>query len=125
MPVLPCHLTITGTATRTVPLWRATRSGKLVRASYAQELDTDGDKTLTLRNATKAVNMSSALDIDALAVLGHGEIVVNADTSADFDVGDLIVAVYTVNTAGTVAPGEAAIALDVNYGRGNDSGLGG
>jgi len=104
------------TATRTVPLFRATKPGRLTKGSFSQELDTDGDKVLKIRNATRAVDMTANLDIDALAALAGAALVVNTDGSADFAEGDLIVAVYTVATAGSVAAGESGIELDIQEG---------
>ena len=104
------------TATRTVPLFRATKPGRLTKGSVAQELDSDGDKTIKIRNATRAVDMTANLDVDALAALAGAPLVVNVDGSADYAEGDLIVAVYTVNTAGSVAMGETGIELDCQEG---------
>lgn len=110
------NLNIPATATRTVPLMRATKPGRLVKASFFQELDADGTKTVQVRNATRGVNMSAALDVAALAAQAGAAIVCNSDGSADFNENDLLVLVYTVTVAGAVAPGDIAVELDLTEG---------
>jgi hypothetical protein len=105
-----------GTATRTVPLFRATKPGRLTKASWSQELAVDGAKTVKIRNETRAADMTAALTINGLGALGSGVIVVNTDGSADIREGDLISCVYTVTTAGTVAAAESGIELDIQEG---------
>jgi len=115
MPVLPCNLSYTGTTTVTKPLMRALRSGRLLWATYAQELATAGASvTAQLRNATQAVMMSAALDINGKGALYGTEFAVNTDSSADFLKGDLLVVVLTFGT-GTLGPGEFTVGLDANY----------
>lgn len=110
------NLGITGVATRTIPLFRATDAGVLVGASFSQEGDTDGDKTFKIRNVTRGVDMSQALDIDALAALGHADIPVAAAVGdRAFRKGDLIAAVYTVTTAGAAGPTAVGLELDLEY----------
>lgn len=125
MPLLPFKLNLAATTTRTVPLMRAPRAGRLVKATVIQELDADGDKVLSIRNATRNVAMTALADLDALAALGSVAMVPNTDGSADFAEGDNLTALYTVNTAGSVAPGETTVVLDVQYGMMNDGGVGG
>lgn len=125
MPLHPCNETYTGTTTTTKPLQRAARAGRLVKATYAQELATAGATvTAQLRNATRAVNMSAALDVNGKGALYGADFVVNTDGSADFAAGDLLVVVLTFGT-GTLGPGEFCIILDQQYGMFNDAGVGG
>lgn len=105
-----------GTATRTVPAFRAIRPGRLIAASYAQELDADGTKNIKIRNATRAVDMTAALDVAALAALAGAAMVVNTDGSADYTIGDLIVFVYTVTVAGASGAGAVTVGMDINEG---------
>lgn len=123
MPIWTQGIAIAGTATRTIPLVRAQRGGRLVGATFCQEADTDGTKTAKIRNLTRAVDMTAALDIAALAALAAADFVVNQDGSADFSKNDLLALVYTVTVAGAAGPTNAGVSLDVSYGQMNDSGI--
>jgi len=115
-------LDLPGTATRTVPLLRAIRPGRLVSASWRQETAVDGAKTVAIRNGTRGVLMTAQLTINGLGALGGANFVVNTDGSADYTIGDAIDLVYTVNTAGAVGAGCAAVAMDCNEGVGYEGG---
>lgn len=106
-------LDIAGTATRTVPLFRATRKGTLKAATWVQELDADGTKTVTIRNRTKALNMTSALDIAALPAQASAAFALTANTA--IDAGDQIELVYTVTVAGVTAPGACGVTMEVQH----------
>jgi hypothetical protein len=96
-----------GSSTRTVPLLVAQTDLTLRAATFAQELDTDGDKTCHLRNVTQGLNLTDTLDVDALGALGQAAFANIVATP--IKKGDLLALVYTVTTAGTVHPGEVAI----------------
>jgi hypothetical protein len=115
-------LDIAGTATRTVPLLRAIRPGRLVGASIRVETAPDGTKTVKIRNNTRGVDMTAALTVSGLAALAGAAFVVNTDGSADYTIGDSIDLVYTVTVAGTVGLGCAAVAMDCNEGVGYEGG---
>ena len=111
-----CVVDLDGTVTRTVPLFRANRAGKLVAAGYQQELDADGTKDVKIRNATRALDLTAVLDIDALAALAGAAFVLS--TTLDnrrFNKGDLIQLVYTVTVAGVVAAGETSIDMLIRH----------
>ena len=103
------------TATRTVSGFRALYPCKLLAASWMQELAVDGAKTVKVRNETRALDITQALTINGLGALGGAALVV-IGANADIRRGDIISIVYTVTTAGTVAPGEAAMTLHTRIG---------
>jgi hypothetical protein len=116
------NLDIDGTATRDFPLFKAPAagpgsSGTLVRATYTQELDADGDKTIKIRNLTTSVDLTNTLDVDALGADAGADMVL-ASTNVAWKAGDLIGAVYTVTTAGSVAPGECTLTIQADLGVG-------
>lgn len=106
---------IPGTATRTVSGFRALYAGKLLAASWMQELAVDGAKTVAIRNETRALLMTAQLTINGLGALGGAAFVIVA-ANADFRKGDIISVVYTVNTAGTIGPGEASTTMHTRIG---------
>lgn len=122
MSVQTIGIDVPGTATRTVPLFRAVRPGRLVGATWHHELAADGTKTVKVRNSTRGVDMTAAATISGLGALGSVALVPNTDGSADYAVGDAIDLVYTVTVAGTVAAGAAGVQLDCNEGIGYEGG---
>jgi hypothetical protein len=111
------NVDLDGTGTRTVPLFRAVRPGRLISGSWFQEADTAGTTMLLkVRNLTRSVDLTAAVDLAPSGALAGGVFVVNTDGSADIAVGDLIALVLTA-TAGTTGPSELGIELDVNEGR--------
>lgn len=106
-PALLSHsVNIVATATDNFPLFRAPQKMKLLSANLMVSTDADGDKTAKFRNLTRSVDLTSNLDVDAIAadsaanfvlVTVTGDLIANA--------GDLIAVVYTVTTAGSVQPG--------------------
>lgn len=123
MPLLPCNQSLATFATITKPIMRVSRSGRLVAATYAQELNTAGaTATVKIRNLTRAVDMSAALDVNGKGALYGTDFVVNTDGSADCAKGDLLGVVFTFGT-GSAGPGEFTVLLDVQYGQMNDSGI--
>lgn len=104
------NLDLDGTTTRDFPLTRMVFKGKLRAASWVQELDVDGDKTVKVRNLTDGVDLTANLDIDALAADAGADFVL-ATSGLVVPAGKLVGVVYTVTTAGTVAPGECGITL--------------
>ena len=116
--VIPSNLTLTGTATRTVTMFKATQRMILRKATWSQELAVDGTKTITVQNNTTTVNMTTALTINGLGALGSANFVLNnainggSDSNMVVKTGDVIVCVYTVTVAGSVAPSECSISLE-------------
>lgn len=118
--IFPIHgvFDLDGTADRTVVLFRAPFPGRLLAATWGQELAVDGAKVISLRNATRNVAMTAALTINGLGALGGAAFVLTAtNRDREFSKGDIITAFYDVTTAGTVAAGEAAICAIVQYGQ--------
>lgn len=113
MAIREITLSLTGTSTKTVPLWVAQRGGTLRSGDWAAEGATDGAKTVTIKNATQNVNLTAALTINGVAALARASFAL-ASTNVAINPGDVIVAVYTVNTAGSVAPGESAVTLTID-----------
>lgn len=107
---LTANLDIGGTATRTVPLFRATHRLRIMAAAWMHENAVDGTKTVTIRNLTKGQDLTGALTINGLGALGSAAFVPNIRI---IDAGDRIGLVYTVTVAGTVAPGACNVFLDV------------
>ncbi len=96
-----------GTTTVTIPLFRLTNKERLLAATFVQDNDTDGDKVIKIRNLTRSVDLTANLDVDALAAdSGADFVLVTVESDLIGNVGDIIGAVYTVTTAGTVQPGE-------------------
>lgn len=102
------ELSLPGTATLTVPLFVADRSGYLSAADWSCQGAVDGAKTATIKNNTQNVNLSAALTINGLSALARTPFVM-ASTNKGFNKNDVIVLIYTVNTAGSVGPGEATV----------------
>lgn len=108
------QLNIPATATRTIPLFQVPLSGEkmtIEAATFVQELDSDGDKTAKIRNRTKARDLTANLDIDALAAQSAAPFVLGTGVNKDVNPGDQLELVYTVNTAGAVAPGDVGVYL--------------
>ena len=93
-------------------MFKANRAMTLKAASFAQELNADGDKTVQIHNATASKDLTTALDADALGALDSSAFTLTA-TTADLTIasGDFITLVYTVATAGSVACGESSVAM--------------
>lgn len=117
------NVDLDATATRDFPLFVAMQDGFLRAAFFSQELDTDGDKVIKIRNLTTSVDLTNNLDIDALAADASAAFVL-ATTNVPWKKGDVIGLVYTVATAGAVAPGEVAISMLVDDPIGSGSGPG-
>lgn len=110
----------TGTATVTIPLFVARKAGKLEGADYCAQNATDGAKTVQLVNSTSGVNLTNALSVNGVSALTKAAFVL-ATTNTDMAVGDVISAVYTVTTAGTVQPGEIAIQASLRHAPSGDT----
>ena len=103
------------TATRTVSAFRALYPCKLLAATWMQELAVDGAKTVKIRNETRTLDLTQQLTINGLGALGSAVFTV-IPANADIRKGDVISIVYTVTTAGTVAPGESAVNMHTRIG---------
>jgi len=105
---------ITGVATTTFNILRATQKCRFRAASYLQANDTDGTKTIKLRNETKAVDLTAALDVAALGA-NAGAAFVRTTVLGDriIAVGDRISLVFTETVAGTVDPGEVRVLIEL------------
>lgn len=106
----------TGSTTATVPLFVAQRRMRIRSASWVAQNATDGAKTCQLKNNTKTVNPSAALTVNGVAALAAAPFVLST-TESDLilNTGDVLVAVYTVTTAGTVQPGEVSVSVEMQY----------
>ncbi len=112
-----CTLNIPGTATRTIPLLKVPPVGfgekmTIEAATFVQELATDGAKLIKIRNRTKARDLTADLTINGLGAQAAASFVLSTTKlNRDVEPGDQLEAVYTVNTAGTVAPGDCTCYL--------------
>lgn len=107
---LVSDINIVATVTDNFPLVKAPAKMKLLSGSMMVSTDADGDKTAKIRNLTKAVDLTTNIDVDAIVADGAADftlVTVPADIVANK--GDLIALVYTVTTAGVVQPGISAI----------------
>lgn len=105
---------ITGVGTTTYNVFTAPEKMRFRAASYLQAADTDGTKTLKLRNETKSVDLTADLDIDALGANAGAQFVpttVNGDRY--IAKGDRISMVFTETVAGTVDPGEVRVMIEL------------
>jgi hypothetical protein len=83
-------------------------------ATYAAQGATDGTKTVQLFgvDAVGTFAITNILTVSGLAALARTAFVM-ATTNRKLLNGGLVYAAYVVGTAGTIAPGETAITLDV------------
>jgi len=105
----PINLTITTTVTQTLPLLVAETDGDILSADWCPQNAVDGAKTVKIRNQTQGVDYTALLTINGLAALSRTPFVMVNHPA--LKKGDVLVAVYTVNTAGSVAPGEASVSM--------------
>lgn len=101
-----------GTTTDTYPVFVATRDVAIRRASFAQENSPDGAKTLQLVNTTDTEDLTEEADSDALAANTAHEWTMTANADK-IEQGDVVVLEYTVDTAGTTAPEEVVVTMEV------------
>lgn len=107
---------VTGTATRTIPLFRAVGPGQICGvASVAQEAATDGTKTVKIRNVTRGVDMTADTAINGLGAGGSTLLALAAQGNRHWRAGDVIALVYTVTAAGAQAPTNLGVDLDLEY----------
>lgn len=113
-PVFPTSIVVevTGTTTDVIPVFVATRNVAIRRASFAQEVSPDGTKTLQLVNLTDTQDLTEEASSDALAAdtAFAWTMTSNADLLEE---GDVIGLEYTVDTAGTTAPLNVVVVLEL------------
>lgn len=113
--MLDWSVSLTGTSTLTVPVFLAPQRLHIRKLAYSASGATDGAKTIKIHNQTQNVDITTALTINGLAALANTPFVMNdaagggADSNLYVAPSDVIVAVYTVTTAGAVAPGTVAL----------------
>ena len=111
--VVPLSLDVTETADVTIAAFVATRRMRLIRASYIQESNATAATTYTCQLKNGATNLTSALDIKALAADTAADFAgISASRSANLEDGDTLDVVFN-ETGGTVtAPDRVGILLE-------------
>jgi len=111
--VVPMNIAmdLDGTASRTVPAFKAPFKGRFRSASYMHEVDPVGTSLLVkLRNATKAVDLTADLNVTAIVANGGADFV-NATGDLVVNKGDLVTVVSTATAITTGASETSVVAL--------------